>query len=68
MTPASFLDQTTAMVNELHEVATAPNFDTALAPGEPEYLTEQGRSKTGIPVEDHVWEKLTELADATSVA
>jgi ureidoglycolate dehydrogenase (NAD+) len=60
-----FLDMVTRMVTELHEVPTAEGFDRVLAPGEPEYLREQERSKNGIPIDDYIWDDLMALAQST---
>ena len=38
-------------------------FESVLAPGEPEYLREQERSATGVPLDQHVWEELQSLKE-----
>jgi ureidoglycolate dehydrogenase (NAD+) len=57
-----FLDQVARMVSELHAVPAADGTKSVLAPGEPEYLTEQERRKSGIPLDERVWSDICALA------
>lgn len=59
----TFLDVITAMISEIHQVPPAEGFDRVLAPGEPEYIKEQDRSVSGIPLDDYIWEDLMKLAE-----
>ncbi|MCL5102881.1 MAG: Ldh family oxidoreductase [Armatimonadetes bacterium] len=59
-----FLNIITTMINEIHQVPPAEGFDRVLAPGEPEYLKEQDRSKNGIALQDYIWNDLVNLTGA----
>lgn len=59
----SFLQKMRRMVDKLHQVKPAKGHQCVLAPGEPEYLKEQERSRNGIPLDDYVWEDLMKLKD-----
>lgn len=56
-----FLGMISTMIGEIHQVPPAEGFDKVLAPGEPEYLKEQDRTKNGIPLEDYIWDDLMSL-------
>jgi len=58
----TFLRQVRAMIEELHQMAPAEGFERVLAPGEPEYLKEIERARSGIPLDDSVWTELVNLA------
>ena len=57
----SFLSRVRQMANELHRVPPAEGFTSVLAPGEPEYLEMRRRQKSGIPIEDYLWDELVQL-------
>ena len=44
-----------------------PGVSEVLFPGEPEYRTAQQRSAHGIPVEDSIWQEITETAETLGV-
>ncbi len=56
-----FLPQVAAMISELHEQPAMDANGRVLAPGEPEHLKSIEREKSGIPVDDSVWEELNRL-------
>jgi len=58
---ASFLDQVTQMIEQLHQVPTAEGFDSVMVPGEPEYLKEGDRIRNGIPIEDYLFDELQKI-------
>ncbi|MHB9038236.1 MAG: Ldh family oxidoreductase [Armatimonadota bacterium] len=58
-----FLKVITTMISEIHQVPPAEGFDRVLAPGEPEYIKEQDRSKNGIQLEDYIWNDLIALGE-----
>lgn len=58
---ATFLQQITSMVCELHAVSPAEGFTQVLAPGEPEHYIALERAQTGIPLDENVWEALVSL-------
>jgi len=46
------------MVADIKSSRLGKGFDSILIPGEPEYIEEQKRLKTGIPLDDEIWENL----------
>jgi ureidoglycolate dehydrogenase (NAD+) len=57
----SFQDLASQLVADLHRIQPADGFDGVLAPGEREYLCEAERKKSGIPIEDSVYEGLFKM-------
>jgi LDH2 family malate/lactate/ureidoglycolate dehydrogenase len=55
------------MVADIKSSRLGKGFDGILIPGEPEYLEEQRRLKTGIPLDDEVWQKLMDTAKSVGV-
>ena len=55
------------MVADIKSSRLGKGFDGILIPGEPEYLEEQRRLKTGIPLDDEIWQKLMEAASSVGV-
>lgn len=50
------------MVADIKSSRLSKGFESILIPGEPEYLEQQRRLKTGIPLDDEIWQKLMEAA------
>ena len=51
------------MVADIKSSRLGKGFDKILVPGEPEYLEEQRRLKTGIPLDDEIWQSATVITD-----
>jgi len=57
----AFKEHVASMVTALHAAPAAEGFSQVLAPGEPEHRCAQERAKTGIPLDEAVWNELTGL-------
>ncbi|SDH67002.1 ureidoglycolate dehydrogenase [Alteribacillus bidgolensis] len=55
-----FLTGIDSMIDELHELEPAKNFNKVLVPGEPEQLKEEEYLKNGIPVEQSIFNFLNQ--------
>ena len=59
----TFKQEVTEFANYLKDTQPAEGFEEVLYPGEIEHRMEVARAKSGVPVEDATWEKLTALAE-----
>lgn len=50
------------MEHRIRAVPPAPGFDQVMLPGEPEARNRRRRRQEGIPLEEHTWDSLMELA------
>jgi uncharacterized oxidoreductase len=55
------------MVADIKSSRLGKEVESILIPGEPEYLEEQRRLKSGIPLDDEIWQKLMETASNLGV-
>lgn len=55
------------MVTDIKSSRLGKGFTDILIPGEPEYIAEQRRTKTGIPLDDAIWKRLMEVANGVGV-
>ena len=56
------VEQATRLADAIHATPRAPGIAAILLPGDPERLTLQERTASGIPLDDQHWAKLVELA------
>ncbi|MCL5024883.1 MAG: Ldh family oxidoreductase [Chloroflexi bacterium] len=63
-----FKQEVTDFAHFLKNTAPAPGFKEVLYPGEIEWLTEQERLRTGVPVEDDTWASVQKLAASLGVS
>ena len=59
---ADFAESAEAMQHRVRAVPSAPGFDEVLAPGDLEARSRAARRRDGIPVAEHIWQTVTELA------
>ena len=55
------------MVTDITSSRLGKGFSNILIPGEPEYIAEQRRTKTGIPLDDAIWKRLMDVATGVGV-
>lgn len=55
------------MVADIKSSRLGKGFDGILIPGEPEYLEEQKRIESGIPLDDEIWKNLMDEADSLDI-
>lgn len=57
----AFFTMAEQLIREIHEIPTMPGVERVLAPGEPEYLAVDERTRNGIPLEETLWNELCRL-------
>ncbi len=66
-TMANYSNRAEEMVNRVREVPPAPGFEAVLAPGDPEAMTRALREQEGIPIDEDIWQTISETAESLSV-
>jgi LDH2 family malate/lactate/ureidoglycolate dehydrogenase len=59
---ADFTESAGEMQQRVRAVPPAPGYDEVLAPGDMEARSRAERRRNGIPVAEHIWQNITELA------
>ena len=62
-----FTKRSDEMECRLRAVPPAPGFDEVLIPGDMEARTRKDRGRDGIPIPDHIWDSLLEVASSLDV-
>ena len=66
-TMANYSNRAEEMVNRVREVPPAPGFEAVLAPGDPEARTRALREQEGIPIDEDIWQTISETAESLHV-
>jgi LDH2 family malate/lactate/ureidoglycolate dehydrogenase len=62
-----YVERADEMERRVRAVPPAPGFDEVLAPGDLEARTREQRRREGIPIENDIWQSLTEAAASVGV-
>ena len=63
-----FKESIDRLIRKMRTCPPAKGFDRVMLPGEPEVRTMKNRIRTGIPLEDNVWDDLVESARELDVS